>query len=78
VVASRGGMSTHPGWYLNLQADPAASVRIGAQQRKVRARDATEDERCRFWPRLAAAYPYFDGYRARTSRQIPMVILSPA
>jgi deazaflavin-dependent oxidoreductase (nitroreductase family) len=78
VVASRGGMSTHPGWYLNLQADPVASVRVGALQRPVRARDASEDERGRFWPRLAAAYPYFDAYRARTSRRIPMVILSPA
>jgi hypothetical protein len=43
----------------------------------VRARDATAAERARLWPTLTAAYPHFDAYQLRTSRQIPMVVLSP-
>ena len=78
VVASRGGMGTHPAWYLNLVADPGATVQVGGSTMRVRARDATEAERERLWPTLTAAYPHFDAYQLRTSRSIPVVILSPA
>ena len=78
VVASRGGMGSHPAWYLTLLAEPDASVQVGSSTRRVRARDATEAERRRLWPMLTAVYPHFDAYQERTSRRIPMVILSPA
>jgi deazaflavin-dependent oxidoreductase (nitroreductase family) len=77
VVASRGGMETHPAWYLNLLADPAATVQVGPRTVAVRARDATDEERGRLWPELTAAYPHFDAYQTRTSRHIPVVVLSP-
>ena len=78
VVASRGGMSGHPAWYLNLRADPRAVVQLGPAAIRVRARDATEEERRRLWPALTAVYEHFDAYQARTPRRIPVVILSPA
>jgi deazaflavin-dependent oxidoreductase (nitroreductase family) len=78
VVASRGGMSAHPAWYLNLRDDPRAVVQLGPAAIQVRARDATEEERHRLWPRLTAIYEHFDAYQARTPRRIPVVILSPA
>jgi F420H(2)-dependent quinone reductase len=78
VVASRGGMSGHPAWYLNLRADPRAVVQLGPAEIPVRARDATEEERSRLWPALTAVYEHFDAYQARTARRIPVVILSPA
>jgi deazaflavin-dependent oxidoreductase (nitroreductase family) len=78
VVASRGGMSGHPAWYLNLQADSRAVVQLGSAEMPVRARDATEEERSRLWPALTAVYEHFDAYQARTARRIPVVILSPA
>jgi deazaflavin-dependent oxidoreductase (nitroreductase family) len=71
-------MGSHPAWYLNLQADPSVSVLVGSSTRQARARDATEAERRRLWPALTAAYPHFDAYQERTSRHIPVVILSPA
>ena len=77
VVASRGGMGSHPAWYLNLRDDPAATVQLGVSTMAVRARDATDEERGRLWPGLTAAYPHFDAYQARTSRHIPVVVLSP-
>ena len=78
VVASRGGMSDHPAWYLNLRANPRATVRVGSATRPVHAREATEDERARHWPTLTAAYPRFDAYESRARRRIPVVILTPA
>ena len=78
VVASRGGMGSHPAWYLNLRADPGATVQVGASTARVRARNATAAERERLWRLLTAVYPHFDAYQLRTSRHIPVVILSPA
>jgi F420H(2)-dependent quinone reductase len=78
VVASHGGMSTHPAWYLNLIADPRATVDIGSRHRPMTARVATDAERTELWPALTAVYPHFDAYRRRTDRLIPVVILGPA
>ena len=38
IVASQGGHDTHPAWYLNLLANPAATVQIGKRVMNVRAR----------------------------------------
>lgn len=77
VVASKGGMSTHPAWYLNLQAEPRARIDLGGTQRAVLARSATDAERERLWPHLVAVYRFFDDYQERTERAIPLVVLEP-
>jgi F420H(2)-dependent quinone reductase len=77
VVASRGGMSTHPAWYLNVLAHRDVVVEINGAKRPARARVATADERERLWPALVAMYVHFAAYQQRTDRQIPVVILSP-
>ncbi|TFH18914.1 MAG: nitroreductase family deazaflavin-dependent oxidoreductase [Myxococcales bacterium] len=78
IVASQGGMSTNPAWYLNLEANPACEVQIGNKKCRMRARRATDDEKADYWPRLTSMYRDFDDYQARTERNIPVVILSPA
>jgi deazaflavin-dependent oxidoreductase (nitroreductase family) len=77
LVASRGGMSTHPAWYLNLRADPRATVETGASRRQMVARRATATERAELWPALTAVYPRFEVYQRRTARLIPVMILGP-
>jgi deazaflavin-dependent oxidoreductase (nitroreductase family) len=76
IVASYGGDDRDPQWLHNLRADPEASVQIGAQRHDVRARVATTEEKARYWPQLVEMYPGYDKYQARTSRQIPVVVLS--
>jgi F420H(2)-dependent quinone reductase len=78
IVASRGGSDAPPAWSLNIQANPRVTVQIGRERRAVLARQATPEERERLWPRLVAGYPHYDEYQKRTSRQIPVFILSPA
>jgi F420H(2)-dependent quinone reductase len=78
LVASKGGMDHHPLWYRNLVADPAVEVQIGREVRRMRARTANEAERAALWPRLVAVYRDYDDYQARTTRQIPVVIVEPA
>jgi deazaflavin-dependent oxidoreductase (nitroreductase family) len=77
VIASKGGAPQHPLWYLNLQANPDAKVRVGRETRQVRARDAEGDERERLWRSLADVFPGYDKYAEKTSRRIPVVVLEP-
>jgi len=78
VVASKGGMSHHPFWYKNLEANPAVEVEVGNQKRPYRARRANAEEKARLWPRLVKMYGSYDDYQARTTRDIPVIVLSPA
>jgi F420H(2)-dependent quinone reductase len=75
VVASEGGAPRHPAWYLNLAANPAVEVEIGRTREPRRARDASEDERARLWPRFVEMYAGYAAYERRTSRRIPVVLL---
>jgi len=77
VVASKGGFSSHPLWYHNVEANPHVQVELGGERRAMRAQRASEAEKQALWPRLVAMYRDFDDYQARTDRDIPVVILSP-
>jgi deazaflavin-dependent oxidoreductase (nitroreductase family) len=77
VIASYGGRDRHPGWYLNLFADPSVTAQTGRDRRSFQARTATEEEREMWWPRVVAAYSDYAVYQSRTERQIPVVMLEP-
>jgi deazaflavin-dependent oxidoreductase (nitroreductase family) len=77
VVASKGGMSQHPLWYRNLLANPHCEVEIGRERRPMVARVADSAEKSELWPKLVAMYRDYDDYRARTKRDIPVVLLTP-
>lgn len=75
VVASRGGDDHHPGWFLNLQADPQVEISIRGQAEKRRARVASAEERAELWPQIAGKYRNYAGYQKKTDREIPLVFL---
>jgi deazaflavin-dependent oxidoreductase (nitroreductase family) len=77
LVAANAGYST-PVWWLNLLATPQAEVEIGRKKVKMVARQADAQERSRLWPRLLVMYPGYARYQQRTSREIPVVLLTPA
>ena len=76
VVASVGGAPKHPAWYLNLQADPSATLEVRGRTLAVRAETAGPEERARLWRALTAMYPTYDTYQARTAREVPVVVLA--
>ncbi len=78
VVASMGGAPTHPMWYLNLQANPEATIQVKDQTLAVVARTASAAEKPRLWKIVAGVWPNYDVYQSRTDRDIPVVVLSPA
>jgi deazaflavin-dependent oxidoreductase (nitroreductase family) len=77
LVASQGGMSKHPVWYLNLEKHPDVEVQIGPETRSMRARRADPEEKAALWPELTAMYRDYDDYQARTDRDIPVIVCSP-
>jgi F420H(2)-dependent quinone reductase len=77
IVASKGGFPRHPAWYHNLIANPDTTVQVGSERRAVHARVATPEERERLWALAVRAYHGYEDYRARTDREIPLVVLEP-
>jgi F420H(2)-dependent quinone reductase len=77
IVASKGGIERHPAWYLNLKANPETTVWWKGEQRRVLARDATDEERERLWPMMVEIYRPYESYQRRTDRRIPIVVLEP-
>jgi hypothetical protein len=45
---------------------------------KARARTATSAERPALWKTMAAIWPAYEDYQARTAREIPVVIIERA
>ncbi len=78
VFASKGGAPTNPDWYHNLLANPSVQAEIGTDTLRLTARVASQAERAEIWPTWKSDYPGFAEYEAKTSRQIPVVILEPA
>ena len=78
VVASMGGAPKHPVWFLNLLADPHTSLQDGEELHDYTARVATGAEKATWWSKATAVWPDYDNYQARTTREIPLVILEPA
>jgi F420H(2)-dependent quinone reductase len=77
LCASNGGSAKHPGWYHNLAATGQAQIQVGAEHRAVTARTADPTERGHLFPRFVEMYKGYAGYEHKTSRQIPLVLLTP-
>jgi F420H(2)-dependent quinone reductase len=77
IIASKGGASAHPAWYLNLVANPEATVEIEDREVRVRAEEAHSEEKSRLWQKMVEMYPAYDAYQEKTEREIPLLVLRP-
>jgi deazaflavin-dependent oxidoreductase (nitroreductase family) len=78
VLAMNGWQEGQPSWWLNLEANPDAVVRLAGQQpRPVRAHRAAGEERDRLWKLWGAVEPQLDGYSGLRSTDTPVVVLEP-
>jgi F420H(2)-dependent quinone reductase len=77
IIASKGGAPTHPAWYLNLMANPDATVEVEDRKVRVRAEEVDGEEKARLWQKMAELYPTYDNYQKKTKRQIPLLVLRP-
>ncbi len=76
VVASKGGAPTNPDWYYNLLANPRVTIEVGTDKLEVTAKPASPAERQQLWAMVKERNPSFKEYEKKTSRTIPVVILT--
>lgn len=77
AVASLGGAPKHPVWYYNLTANPHVELQDGTEKRDYMAREVTGEEKAQWWERAVAAFPPYADYQAKTTREIPVFVLTP-
>lgn len=77
ICGSNNGQAHFPGWYWNLQAEPRARVQAGRHHYEVVAEQVKGAEYERLWRKFVALYPPYSGYRARATRELPIVVLKP-
>lgn len=76
VVASNFGGTNHPAWSYNLDANPSATIRLGAEDRNVVATRLTDSEKAILWPKIALTIPQMKTYVTKTDRNIKVYRLS--
>jgi deazaflavin-dependent oxidoreductase (nitroreductase family) len=77
VVASKGGAPDHPKWYRNLVANPEVTIQVGPERKRARARTASAEEKPALWKTMTGIWPAYDEYQAKTTREIPVVVIEP-
>ena len=77
VAASNGGSDWEPGWWLNLQSEPQATIEVDGTEVPITARAVEHDDRDRLWQRLSDQLDTYDGYQSKVRRQIALVRLQP-
>ena len=82
LMAMNGWTEPAPAWWLNLQAQPDATVDLPGGSRAVRARVANEAERPRLWAKWTVLAGGgmggdLDAYAAGIAHETPLVILEP-
>jgi deazaflavin-dependent oxidoreductase (nitroreductase family) len=78
TMAMNGWSDGEPAWWLNLQANPIATIELADGGRTVRGRAAGGEERSRLWSRWRTIDDNLDAYAARRSGETAVVILEPA
>jgi F420H(2)-dependent quinone reductase len=81
VVASKAGEPTSPGWYHNLKANPNVEINVGPKRFAVTASPVLpgNPDYPRLWKLVNDNNSNrYEAYQEKTSRPIPVVVLTPA
>jgi deazaflavin-dependent oxidoreductase (nitroreductase family) len=76
IVASNGGSPTHPSWYYDLKAHAKTRIEVGTQAFTALAEELEGAARAKAWPRLLADSPSLREFDARTTRRIPLFLVT--
>ncbi|MFK0249656.1 nitroreductase/quinone reductase family protein [Amycolatopsis azurea] len=75
VVASNMGAPRNPGWYHNIRHDHRVTVETGVESYEAIAAVPPAVERDALFAKVVAEEPGFAEYQAKTTRELPVVIL---
>jgi F420H(2)-dependent quinone reductase len=80
IVASKAGAPQAPGWYHNLKANPNVQINVGPKRFNVTAKPVLPDDPdyARLWQVVNKNNSdRYTAYQKKTSRPIPVVVLTP-
>jgi deazaflavin-dependent oxidoreductase (nitroreductase family) len=80
IVASKGGDPKAPGWYHNLRKNPKVEINVGPKRFGVTARPVVpgDTDYARLWQIVNKNNANrYAAYQKKTSRPIPVVVLTP-
>ncbi|MEZ0110466.1 deazaflavin-dependent oxidoreductase (nitroreductase family) [Catenulispora sp. EB89] len=77
VVASLGGAPKHPVWYYNVTANPHVELQDGPAKKDYQAREVHDEEYEAWFDRAVAVWPDYAEYQKKTSRKMPIFVLTP-
>ena len=78
LVGSKGGDAKNPVWVYNLRANPMVEIRDAQEVMPMRVREVVDPgERARLWAIAVQAYPPYEDYQKKTTRQIPVFVAEP-
>ncbi|WP_199863693.1 nitroreductase/quinone reductase family protein [Streptomyces sp. Root264] len=75
VVASANGADKHPDWYHNIRRNPIVTVETGVDTYQAIAAVPQGRERDELFGRVVEEAPGYADHQARTSREIPVIVL---
>jgi F420H(2)-dependent quinone reductase len=81
LVPSNGGADRAPAWLLNLRANPRVEIQVGRERREATARvvDRSDPDFERLWRIVNENNrDRYAAYQRKTSRQIPVVAITPS
>ena len=78
IVGSYGGADKLPAWAANLLKTPRAQIQVLANVINVTSAVTSVQRKAELWPKLVALYPDYQVYQDRTTRDIPVFLLSSA
>jgi deazaflavin-dependent oxidoreductase (nitroreductase family) len=77
VVGTNDGGARPPAWYLNLAADPDATIEVRGRRMAVRAVELPPAEAAVWWRRIVERAPDYERYARATDRAFPVIRLEP-
>ncbi|MYW92492.1 MULTISPECIES: nitroreductase/quinone reductase family protein [Amycolatopsis] len=75
VVASANGADRHPAWYHNIRRNPMVTVEAGGDAYQAMAAIPRGAAYERLFAQVVAKAPGYGDYQAKTTREIPVVVL---
>jgi deazaflavin-dependent oxidoreductase (nitroreductase family) len=78
VVGSNSGEPSDPAWLMNIRSQPRVTIQVRERVLEATGSVAEPDDRARLWAELMRVGPGYGRYETMTTREIPLVFLTPA